>query len=148
MNFTKLLDLPNISVDSLLNDNSQYQLSCHSTTVTVNCPSCHQTCWRVKSHYTRVLQDLPITKHTVWLFIRLHKFICSNPECACQVFTEPLSFAANNVQRTKRLDDLILRTVAERSSLATSALLGSIGVMVKKTAICDLLKKNKPNTGK
>lgn len=90
MNATAWLDLPNIVVDSLSKYGFQYQFACHSTISGVLCLRCNQKSIRVKSYYIRRIQDLPIANHTVWLFIRVRKFICLNPKCPCHIFTNQL----------------------------------------------------------
>lgn len=146
MDLTNILDLPNIIVDDFSVYQNRYQINCHSTVSEAYCPDCHCITSRTKVYYLRKLQDLPITDHSVYLAIRLRKFVCLNPACSRHVFTERLSFAANNARRTKRLDDFILRTVVDQSSIATATLLGKVGITIEKSAICDLLKKNDLDT--
>lgn len=113
MDATELLDLPHIVVTATDEIDNEYQIECQSDDNSFKYPVCHHKSNIVRAYYTRIIQDLPIAEHTTWLILRVRKFDCSNAECKHHTFTEPLRFAKANAKRTNRLDNFILRTVAE-----------------------------------
>lgn len=55
---------------------------------TSSCPRCHQSSYRVHSHYERTLADLPWQGLPLRLRWRSRRFFCDNPACPQRVFTE------------------------------------------------------------
>lgn len=141
MNLTGLLDLPKIVVDDFEIVDGVYHIDCYQENDSAACPLCHQSSTVVVSRYSRTIQDLPIAGHTVWPVLELRRFVCQNSDCTERIFVQPVVFASGYAHRTMRLDNLVLYTVAEQSSTATARLLGSMGVVIRHTAIYVLLKK-------
>lgn len=148
MNSSLLLSLPNIifTGDSGVNpeDNTIIFYGESEETSQV-CPQCHRATSTVKNRYTRTLQDLPMSGHTVKLILRVHKFECLNPECKQHEFTERLPFAEDHARRTKRLDKIILETAIHQSDLSASKVLKLQGIDINHDSINELLKKNNQN---
>lgn len=84
---------------------------------------------------------MPIACHTVWLIVKTQRFKCQNTECFNHTFVGKLAFADSHAKRANRLNDLIERTIVQSSSVLTSKLLETQGIQIKKSAICNLLKK-------
>ncbi|MCH4163500.1 MAG: transposase family protein [Lentilactobacillus diolivorans] len=143
MNSTDLIDLPGIEIDQVKKMANQYDFYGHATAQKAVCPACHHASTTINARHLRKIQGLPIANRTVWLILKTCQFACLNPRCDCHFFMAPLSFMTAQAQRTNRLNALILRTVAQRSSTATAALLQSTGIQVHKSAICNLFKKKR-----
>jgi len=65
-------------------------LNLTSTQTKAACPICGQPSYRIHSHYTRTLADLPCIAFSLTLIVQVCKFFCSNPDCRRRIFTERL----------------------------------------------------------
>ncbi|WP_260302856.1 transposase family protein [Schleiferilactobacillus harbinensis] len=142
MDSAELLDLPEIEVDGYEVVNGTYNIAAHLRADSALCPRCHTASTHVISRYSRTIQDLPIAGHTVWLILSLRRFACLNPDCEQRIFAESLLFAKGFAKRTDRLNQAVLASIKGQSSIVTASLLGSMGIIIKKSAICLLVKKN------
>jgi len=108
------------------------------------CPFCGTPSSKVHSLYPRKFQDLPIQGKKVIIIIENRKMFCYNPECRHKTFAENFPFLPQNARRTKRLTDEMLRVSLNCSSVSASRLLSNDTADIGKTAICRLLKKQRP----
>ena len=111
------------------------------------CPFCGSKSMHVHSTYQREIQDLPIQDKQVVLLVDTRKFFCYNPDCLHKTFAERHPFAAQKAKKTDRLVKNIIHTSTQLSSLNASRLLKSENVVVCKSSICSLLKKNAVHCG-
>ena len=82
------------------------QLTVHLaiTAPTVTCPLCGSDARRVRSRYTRRLDDLPCLGRRVRLRVAVRRFVCQRPDCPRRIFAERLpGFAAPRARATDRL---------------------------------------------
>ena len=93
--------------------------------------------------YPRGFQDLPIMEKKSVILIDNRKIFCNNPDCNHKTFAERFSFLGEKARRTNRLEDEILRVSINCSSVTASALLTKSTAIIGKSAICNLLKKNR-----
>ena len=106
------------------------------------CPYCGTMTDRVHSYHTREIQDLPISERKTILIVTTRKMKCMNPECSHKIFAERHPFVSPNAQKTNRLIERILKISSEMSSVCSSKLLKSENIIIGKSSICTLLKKN------
>jgi len=118
-----------------------------STLKELECPYCRQKTGKVHSYFTREIQDLPISGKQTILLVNGRKMFCQNPECNHTTFSERHAFAGKRGRKTKRLEDKILKTSSELSSVGASKLLKESRIIVGKSTICEMLKKNAVNCG-
>lgn len=122
-------------------------LTIQSTLVELECPYCRHKTNKVHSYYTREIQDIPLHDKQTVLIVNGRKMFCQNPECNHTTFSEQHVFAEKNGRKTKRLEDKILKTSSELSSVRASKLLRENRITVSKSTICEMLKKNATNCG-
>jgi len=82
------------------------QLTVHLaiTAPTAACPVCGSDARRVRSRYTRRLEDLPCLGRRVRLRIAVRRFVCPRSDCPRRIFAERLpGFAAPRARTTDRL---------------------------------------------
>lgn len=109
------------------------------------CPFCNMTSARVHSHYERSFQDLPIQGKKTVVIISNRKMFCNNPECSHTTFAEQFDFLAHKAKKSKRLKEEIIRVSLKQSSVSASEYLRKSVVDVKKSTICNYLKKIRDN---
>jgi len=107
------------------------------------CPFCGRPSSKVHSTYPRGFQDLPIMGKKTIILMDNRKMFCNNPDCDHKTFAERFSFLGDNAYRTNRLEDEVLRVSLNCSSVAASSLLSESTVVIGKSAICKLIKKNR-----
>ena len=118
-----------------------------STVKSLRCPYCGIMSHKVHSRYQREIQDLPIQGKHVVLLVTTRKMFCSNPGCQNKTFSERHPFVAVNGRKTIRLENSILGSSLDVSSINASKILASEGVTVSKSSICAMLKKNARDCG-
>ena len=111
------------------------------------CPFCGSKSMHVHSTYQREIQDLPMQDKQVILLVDTRKFFCYNPGCPHKTFAERYPFAAQKAKKTDWLVKNIIYTSTQLSSLNASRLLKSENVVVCKSSICSMLKKNATHCG-
>lgn len=82
------------------------QLTVHLaiTAPTAACPLCGSDARRVRSRYTRRLEDLPCLGRCVRLRVAVRRFVCPRSDCPRRIFAERLpGFAAPRARTTDRL---------------------------------------------
>ena len=82
------------------------QLTVHLaiTAPTAACPVCGSDARRVRSRYTRRLDDLPCLGRRVRLRVAVRRFVCPRSDCPRRIFAERLpGFAAPRARTTDRL---------------------------------------------
>jgi len=119
-----------------------------STRQEFNCPYCEKPSSNVHSFYPRRFQDLPIMGKKATIMIDNRKIFCNNPDCNHKTFAERFNFIGEKSRRTHRLEDEILRISLNCSSITASALLTKFTVNIRKSAICNLIKKTEIKEGK
>lgn len=114
-----------------------------STKKKLSCPYCGQASSRVHSTYTRSFQDLPIQDKKVIVVIKNRKMFCDNPKCDKTTFAESYSFLPSKGKKSKRLIERILDVSLNVSSVKAALLLSDGVAEIKKSTICNMLKKTK-----
>ena len=132
-----------LSYISHKNDGNYLIIHMESVEERAKCPYCGKVSYKVHSHYTRKLQDLPIQAKKVKLVINIKKFFCLNKNCEHKTFAESYSFFDPKATKTKRLQEEILKVSLTQSSLSAAQYLRSGVADVGKSTICNLLKKTR-----
>lgn len=133
---------PSIVVDSISNSDNQIVINIHRKGKYFTCPFCKSKTKRVHSKKIRRLQDLPIQGKNTILVAEARLFVCSNCK---KRFIESFETNKDKAQRTDRLDKYILDIAVNNSSIMTSKILEKNWVIIKKSSICTMLKKNRDN---
>jgi hypothetical protein len=105
------------------------------------CTYCGIKSNRVHSHYSRSFQDLPLMGKKVIIVISNRKMFCDNANCSHTTFAESFSFLSYKAKKTNRLKEEIIQVALTQSSISASQYLKSSVANVKKSTICNYLKK-------
>ena len=105
------------------------------------CPACQMESFTVHSFYTKTIQDLPISRKSVFLVVRARRFTCKNKEWLMNYFTQTTEFTSTGAPKTTRLENLIIDIVTPTSLLQATDILRNIGIITSKSAVAKLLKK-------
>lgn len=120
-----MLSIPWASPDSdlellhILSTDESLLLTLKSTRTSAPCPDCSKQSTRIHSHYTRKVQDLPISDKSVELLIIARRWFCDQPDCKVKIFTERFDWLTSNGRRTKRTEE-VLRKIAFSTSCLTA----------------------------
>ena len=72
------------------------------------CPHCGKSSHSVHSHRYRKLQCTEFLSRPVLLILRIRHFRCTNPECPCRTFSEPLELANPYSRMTREVESRVL----------------------------------------
>lgn len=114
-----------------------------STSDHAYCPECRQPSSRVHDSYATDIQDLPIQGKTVYLHLMIRRFKCITSFCPKKTFSELFPFKEPHAQKTTRLMHLIVRLAESRSALGISKDFEALGVLVKKSSLCNYIGQKK-----
>ena len=104
------------------------------------CPKCHHRSRDIHSRYIRLPQDLPISGRAVQLRIVSRKFICRNPACSRQIFTERFpSFLDPRQRRTCRATAVMRAAALALGGEAGARLCRRLGLSVSPDTLLRLL---------
>ena len=134
-------------LDNYIIKDSEVIFKISSTKLEMRCPYCGELSRKVHSTYQREVQDLPLQNKKTILLVKTRKFICSNPACSKKTFSERLPFVDTKGTKTYRLENSIIYTSTQLSSINASKIRRAGGIDVCKSSICSLLKKNAVNCG-
>ena len=111
-------------------------------TACVACPKCGQIARRIHSRYQRTLLDLPWQGQSVRLLLRCRKLFCLNPECAAQIFVEPLPrLARRYAHKTDRLEGALRELALLAGGEAAARIAKAFGLLLSPDACLDLLHR-------
>jgi hypothetical protein len=107
------------------------------------CPNCRTvTHDRVKTYLTRHIQDLPVSRMTVYHTIKANRYYCHNPDCESITFIEQFDEITDKDARlSNRLKDFVVRQAIDSSCIGSSRVLRGIGVKISKDTINREVKK-------
>ncbi len=108
----------------------------------VPCPECLMESSKVHCRYKKSFQDLPIQGKKVVIIIKNRNLFCVNPECPRYTFSETFDFIDAKAKKTRRLMDEIVRVSLTQSSVSAASYLSETTADIKKSSICNYLKKN------
>lgn len=125
------------------------QLTVHLaiTTPTAACPVCGSDARRVRSRYTRRLDDLPCLGRRVRLQVVVRRFVCPQPDCPRRIFAERLpGFAAPRARTTDRLRQAQTDIGSSLGGEAGSRLAACMGMATSPDTLLRRVKrlKNEP----
>lgn len=100
-----------------------------------HCPECGIPCSKLHATYVRTIQDTPIHGKQTILHVVAYKYECLNPDCSCQVFSEPLPFVRPSQVRTDALNTFILGIAIFLSNECASKILDLLGVSASDDTI-------------
>lgn len=109
------------------------------------CPFCGSPSSKTHSHYERSFQDLPIQGKKVIVVLSNRKMFCNNPNCKHTTFAEHFDFLQYKAKKTNRLKEEIIKVSLNQSSVSAAEYLGNSVANVKKSTICNYLKKIRTN---
>jgi transposase len=100
-----LLNLPFIMVRNVKIDTKELHINCESQLESGHCPNCLEQCYEVNQSQERILQDLSISDHKVYLHLKSRQFICKKYN---RFFYEGFHFASK-YERITMPEDFIYR---------------------------------------
>nr|WP_252393603.1 ISL3 family transposase [Hydrogenibacillus sp. N12] len=104
------------------------------------CPKCHHRSQNIHSRYIRSPRDLPISGRAVQLRIVSRRFICRNPACSQQIFTERFpSFLDPRQRRTCRAAAVMRAVALALGGEAGARLCQRLGLSVSPDTLLRLL---------
>ena len=125
------------------------QLTVHLaiTAPTAACPVCGSDARRVRSRYTRRLDDLPCLGRRVRLRVAVRRFVCPRSDCPRRIFAERLpGFAAPRARTTDRLRQTQTDIGSSLGGEAGSRLAARMGMATSPDTLLRRVKrlKNEP----
>jgi transposase len=125
------------------------QLTVHLaiTAPTAACPVCGSDARRVRSRYTRRLEDLPCLGRRVRLRVAVRRFVCPRSDCPRRIFAERLpGFAAARARTTDRLRQTQTDIGSSLGGEAGSRLASRMGMATSPDTLLRRVKrlKNEP----
>ncbi|MGV8137781.1 MAG: ISL3 family transposase [Mangrovibacterium sp.] len=119
--FYALLQLPGITINEVLIEDSQLSIVAKIKAKSGLCPQCGNKSSSVHSFYCRNLQDLSVVDKQVNIKLHIRKLFCRNKRCSHKIFSQQLtSGLARYARRTSRanlqLTQMSLETSARKSS--------------------------------
>jgi transposase len=125
------------------------QLTVHLaiTAPTAACPVCGSDARRVRSRYTRRLDDLPCLGRRVRLRVAVRRFVCPRSDCPRRIFAERLpGFAAPRARTTDRLRQTQTDIGSSLGGEAGSRLASRMGMATSPDTLLRRVKrlKNEP----
>jgi transposase len=126
------------------------QLTVHLaiTAPTAACPVCGSDARRVRSRYTRRLEDLPCLGRRVRLRVAVRRFVCPRSDCPRRIFAERLpGFAAPRARTTDRLGQTQTDIGSSLGGEAGSRLAARMGMTTSPDTLLRRVKrlKNEPS---
>ncbi len=127
---------------------STIEINVESNKRFLKCPKCSKESAKVHSRYKKSFQDLPIQGKKVTILIKNRNMFCINENCEQYTFSEKFDFIEPKAKKTKRLMDEIIRISLTQSSTSAVEYLQDTTADVKKSSVCNYLKKNERNKQK
>ena len=118
-----------------------YYIKVCSNRIEVICPFCNTISINPHSFYKRSFQDLPIQGKKVVIQLNNRKMHCNNPNCSHTTFAERFDFISSKAKKSERLKDEIVNVSLNCSSVAAAHLLKKAAIDVRKSTICNMIKK-------
>lgn len=112
----------------------------------ISCPKCGFETDKVHCTYKKTFADLPLQGKKAIFHIDNRNMFCVNEKCKQKTFSEQFDFLSSNAKKTKRLVQEIIRISLTQSSISAANYLSESVVDIKKSSICNYLKKNTPNS--
>lgn len=128
----------NIVVDNIVETKTKVKFHAHMMYKYCVCPICNNRTKSVHSIHMRHIQDLPIHNKTTYINLETRHMHCR--ECG-KIFTENMLFVEPTAHMTKRLKEHIIIMSTPNSSLIATKQLQQEGIRIKKSSICEYLKK-------
>ena len=140
----KMLDTSLEYISHELIDKTLY-ITVASTKKDLQCPICGTVTNKVHCRYSKSFQDLTIQGKKVIILLKNRNMFCVNKSCPKYTFSETFTFLDSKAKKTKRLIEEIIRVSLTQSSISASNYLSEGTVEIKKSSICNYLKKNNKN---
>lgn len=140
---TLLLGLPaHFRLEQIESISHMVILSLAVETSEAPCPLCQQASYRVHSHYTRTLADLPCIGKTVQLLVRVRRFFCENRACTRKIFAERLSeLTSVYARQTTRCKETLAELGFVLGGKAAAAFSTHLGLQGSRITILRILRQ-------
>lgn len=104
------------------------------------CPLCQQTAYRVHSHDTRTLADVPCAGKTLQLLVLVRRFFCQNEACTRKIFAERLpELTSVYARRTTRCKGVLTELGFALGGKAAASLSAHLGLPSNRMTILRML---------
>src|SRR3989449_8742864 len=105
------------------------------------CPLCGGQAWRIHSHYTGHVADLPCAGQHVTLLLAVRKFFCPHPACPRKIFAEQFPELVPSYARiTHRLRDALVALGLATSAQVNERLAPKLGMIVSAPTLLRRLR--------
>jgi transposase len=106
------------------------------------CPLCQQTSYRVHSHYTRTLADVPCGGKALRLLVLVRHFFCENEACVRKIFAVRLSeLTSVYARRTTRSTEMLSELGFALGGKAAASLSVRLGLPSNRMTILRILRQ-------
>lgn len=148
INLDAIVKMLNTSLDYVSHEiiDNTIHIKVSSNKENLCCPHCGSETDKVHCTYLKAFADLPIQGKKVIFHIDNRNMFCVNEKCKQKTFSEQFNFLSSNAKKTKRLVQEIIRIALTQSSVSAANYLSESVVDIKKSSICNYLKKNTPNS--
>ena len=130
---------PNLDLLHVSSTNDSVLLTVKSTRISADCPECSKPSSHIHSQYTRKVQDLPISGHSVELLVMTKRWFCDQPNCKVKIFTERYNWLSPNGRRTARTEELLRKIAFSTSCLTAEKVARSAHIPVSHDTLLDLV---------
>lgn len=130
---------PDLELLHISSSDKSLLLTLKSTRTSAPCPACSKKGNRIHSHYTRKVQDLPISEKSVQLLIIARRWFCDHSDCKVKIFTERFDWLASNGRRTKRTEEILRKIAFSSSCLSAEKVARSAHIPVSHDTLLSLV---------
>jgi transposase len=122
--------IPFLNLEQLYEVENHVQASITSQQPTSKCPKCGTTSSSLHSHYTRTIQDLPVSGSSITWILHVRRFRCRKRKCSQHIFCERFTQGLNAYARTtNRVTALFETTSLHIGASPASSLIPDIGLI-------------------
>ena len=130
-----------LQIEQVTEQSNQLLVSIGSRSPNACCPLCRGQAWRIHSHYTRRIADLPCAGRHLTLLLTVRKFFCPHPACRRTIFAEQFPELVQSYARmTNRLREALVALGLATSAQVSERLAPSLGMLISAPTLLRRLR--------
>ena len=130
-----------LQIEQVTEGSNQLLISIGSRSPKACCPLCGGQAWRIHSHYTRHVADLPCAGRHMTLLLTVRKFFCPDAACPRKIFAEQFPELVQSYARiTNRLWDALVALGLATSAQVSERLAPKLGMIVSAPTLLRRLR--------
>jgi transposase len=130
-----------LQIEQVTQQSNQLLVSIGSRSPNACCPLCRGQAWRIHSHYTRRVADLPCAGQHMTLRLRVRKFFCPHPACPRKIFAEQFpQLVLSYARMTNRLRDALVALGLATSAQVSERVAPKLGMSVSAPSLLRCLR--------